>query len=148
MRKISQEPSPDNVDILNKLAFGKTGAVETRKALAGRFGCLLDAYERYKREYLKPTRLSERAMDLASVAGLVSKKYDGAKRNQWLGFIKNRRDNHNCLCCPYCGGLGQHTVDHYLPRNAGFGHLAIFGQPRAELYLLPEREGHVRADGS
>lgn len=126
MRKIAQFPVPDNLDILENLANGKTGSISTRDEIASRRGCLTDAYERYQREYSKPTYLSEHVMELVKVADLLGKKYDNASSNQWLDFISDRRYNHNCLCCPYCGGPAHYTLDHYLPKEAGFGHLAIY----------------------
>jgi len=126
MRKIKQTQKPDNGQILSDFANGKRGKVAFRDAIRDDLTKLQIAYAKYTTEFSAPASICESAMQVEASAKVLLKKYESARSNQSLDFIGLRRKHHNFLCCPFCGGSGQFTLDHYLPKENGYGHYSIF----------------------
>lgn len=125
MRKIEQTQKPDNIKILLDFAHGKTGKIVFRDVVLTDLKKLKEAYQRYDLEFSNPILICETSMQVKDSAKILLKKYNSAKSIQSLQFIEQRRKHHNFVCCPFCGGSGQFTLDHYLPKEKGYGHFSV-----------------------
>lgn len=125
MRKIKNFPRVDDFKILHRLSNPPTSPIASRNILSNNRALLSQAYSRYAREFSNPRTLTENILGLSNAAIVLRNKYDSASGTNALNFIETRRHKNDCGCCPFCGNVALGTLDHYLPKDNGYGHFSI-----------------------